>query len=80
MQTTERVSRLDARLLWSLIPGDCKPALTKLSRAGLGDVAKEEILRDAQVMLQRIDKPNAFDFAFALESAAQNWLWRHKLP
>jgi hypothetical protein len=67
----------DARLLWSLIPPDLVPNLTRLNRAGLIGKARPEIDIHAEAALTRLGKFSNMDVCWALEQAAGEWIKAH---
>lgn len=68
----------DARTAWSLVPTDCKLALSQLRRSGRWDEARSEILIEAEKGLRLIGgKFSVLDVMAALELAAEHWLEEH---
>lgn len=68
---------VDAKIAWSLMPPDCKDALAQIKRSGRMELARPEILADAEAQLKSRGKFSLLDVMCSLELAAERWLKAH---
>lgn len=64
----------EARILWSLVPADCKSALSTIKRSGRWEEVKPVLIREAAASLKRAGSFSMLDICAALELAAEHWL------
>lgn len=75
------ISPGEARLLWGLMPADCKTALAQIHATGRVAESRAEILLEAEAGLKRLGPTHTnLDAICALELAAEKWLAQHPQP
>ena len=72
------ISPGEARLLWQIMPADCKTSLATIHATGRAAESRAEILHEAEAGLRRIGPRHSYlNAAAALELAAEKWLLKN---